>query len=611
MAGVADSSAGAQPNAALNTATIASLSEWTLRPRQVGALLALRWKLGLRAYQRSVSAMIGLAILLIFTLGFAAAAGLLTSLGYVNLPVASAAQLLFAALGLLYIAWAALPVLQYSVNAGLDMSNLQAYPVSRAERMVALTVATLFDPATIIILALFAAVVVGWHVSALATILTLLALALLYVHIVNLSQCTLAALVGLLRSRRYRDLSILIFALMSVACSLSGQVATILARRVGGPGAFAQLDLGRYLQWIPPGMSARAIIAANSGDPLGALPWLLALLVTALALLAIWGWVLDRGVTTPEGGGGSAQRRRRKATTASAGVAAPIRPALGVTLVASVATATSAGSEAATSAPSRPHRSAPIIAAIAVKDLRYFWRDPQVKASLLSSLVLLFVIFAPNLMHRSGAPAGFFAQRLAGLQPLMAPLPALLIVLTLSLNTFGLERQGLQSLFLTPVRPLEILWGKNLAVGIVAGAAQVVLITAVCAVTGDWSGMPLALVEGAAATLTLLGAGNLTSTLVPLRVRQLRMGSNNISSESGCLRSVISLGALWGTLFALAPVLVLLLLPALLEYRQWYLFTAPLALIYGLAIYQAATMLIAPRLLKRAPEILAVVARDA
>src|SRR5690348_6914506 len=111
------------------------LSEWTLRPRQLGALLMVRWKLSVRMYRRSVSALIGLAALTFFTLGFAAVAGFLTALGYTNLPVRAASQVLFAALGLLYIAWAALPVLQYSVNEGLDVSKLHAYPVTRAERM--------------------------------------------------------------------------------------------------------------------------------------------------------------------------------------------------------------------------------------------------------------------------------------------------------------------------------------------------------------------------------------------------------------------------------------------------------------------------------------------
>ena len=592
MAGVASSGAIAAPDESPSR----RLTAWTIRPRQVGALLALRWRLGVRVYRRSASAVVGLVALLFFTLTFAGVAGVLTALGYVNLPLASAAQLLFGALGLLYIAWAALPALQYSVNEGLDVSKLHTYPLSAAERMIGLTLATLFDPATLIILSVFAAVIVGWHMSLLGALVTVVALALLYIHIVGASQFTMAVLVGLLRSRRYRDLSIIIFALLSVTCSLSGQFATTLVSHLRGLQLLSRLDLGHYLQWTPPGMAARAIIAANTGDPLGALPWLLTLLALTPALFAVWAWALDRGVTTPEGGGSGARRRSRRTTQPAAG-----RPALGAALGASATPAISAR---------RPLIS-PVIAAIAVKDLRYFWRDPQIKASLLSSLVLLFVVFAPSLTTRSDPAPGYVAQHLAAYQPLLAPLPALLIVLTLSLNAFGLERQGLQSLFLTPARPLDVLWGKNLAVGLVALLAQLTLIAAVAVVTGDWNAVPLAVIEGGAATLALLGAGNVTSTLLPLRVRQLRMGANNLSSESGCLRSVISIGTLWVMLFALTPVFMLLLLPLLIDKQQWLIFSAPLALLYGLALYQIATLVIAPRLLNRGPEILAVVARDA
>ncbi|HEX8730812.1 MAG TPA: hypothetical protein VF725_02020 [Ktedonobacterales bacterium] len=581
MAGIADAGTVASPDATSGR----RLSQWAVRPRQLGALLALRWKLSLRVYRRSIGALIGLAALLVFTLGAAATAGFLSALGYLNLPHPAAVQLLFGMLALLYIGWIVAPALQYSVNEGLDVSKLHTYPVSRAERMLALTLSTFFDPTTIIILAVFAAIFVGWHTSALAVTLTVVALALLYIHIVGASQFALAVLIGLLRSRRYRDLSIIIFTLMSVACSLSGQFASTLLRHFNGIRSLGRLDLGHFLQWTPPGMAARAIVSANTGDALGALPWLLALLALTPLLLTIWAWVLDRGVTTPEGSD-SATRRRRRWARADAG------------------RATAGGARVA-----QP-RISPVVAAVAAKDLRYFWRDPQIKASLLSSLVLLFIVFAPGLTQSPGAASNYFAQHLADLQPLLAPLPALLIVLTLSLNAFGLERQGIQTLFLTPARPLDVLWGKNLAVGIVAFSAQVTLIVAVCVVTGYWMAAPLALIEGAAATLALLGAGNVTSTLLPLRVRQLRMGSNNLSSESGCLRSVISLVALWGTLIALAPVFVLLLLPALLEHRQWYFFVAPLAFLYGLALYQFATLIIAPRLTKRAPEILAAVARE-
>src|SRR5262249_10820539 len=43
------------------------------------------------------------------------------------------------------------------------------------------------------------------------------------------------------------------------------------------------------------------------------------------------------------------------------------------------------------------------VQAVFIKDLRYFWRDPQLKASMLSSLFILIVIFVGPLINtRSG-----------------------------------------------------------------------------------------------------------------------------------------------------------------------------------------------------------------
>jgi ABC-2 type transport system permease protein len=584
MAGIAQASG----EATLPGGRSGGFSELAVRPRQVGALLWLRWTVGIRAYRRSVSSVIGAIAMLVFILGFGVSVGLLTGLGYLYLPRAAAEQLLFVTLGLLYLAWVALPVVQYSVNEGLDVTRLATYPLTRAERVIGLTLATLLDPPTFIIATLFAAALVGWGVGPVS----IAALLLLYVHTVGLSQMTVAGLVGMLRSRRYRDLSVVIFALMSVACSLGGQFATTLLQHADAVNLLGRLPIGRYVQWLPPGMAAQAIIHASVGDTSGALPWLLALAALTPVVLAAWAWTLDRGVTSAEsagsGGGGGARRAR----------AMPAQRARG---------AVAAG---AAQAP-RPWVS-PVVLAVAGKDLRYFWRDPQIKAALLSSLVLLMVVFAPDLV-RGAHPtqeSNYFTEHMAGMQPLLAPLPALLIVLTLSLNALGMERQGLQTLLLFPAKPLDILWGKNLAVGAVAVVTQIALIAVSCAVNGYWAAAPIALAEGVAATLTLLGAGNVTSTLLPLRVRSLSVGSSSLSSENGCLRSVISLGALWGAMFMLAPVFVLLLMPPLLGRREWLVVSAPLAVLYGLAIYQIATRLIAPWLGKRAPEIMALATRE-
>src|SRR5262249_25008351 len=155
---------------------------------------------------------LGLVFTLLLFVVFASVAGVGSVAAYLNLPRPTAAQVLFGVLGVLYVIWAVLPLLQYTLNEGLDVTKLQAYPLTRGEQMTSLVLATLFDVSALFILALYAAMVIGWHATPLAAIVTVVALVAAYVHTVGFSQLVLAALMGLLRSRRYRDLAVVFFA---------------------------------------------------------------------------------------------------------------------------------------------------------------------------------------------------------------------------------------------------------------------------------------------------------------------------------------------------------------------------------------------------------------
>src|SRR5579872_3011892 len=132
-------------------------------PRHVRTLLWLRWRITLRGYTRSWQRLIGLLFGLLFILiaggGIAAA----TAVAYTTMPYHSTIEVLFGVLAFLYGAWAVLPLLQYNLNEGLDVTKLQGYPVTRGEQMVSLVLATLLDVSSLFILALFAAILVGWH----------------------------------------------------------------------------------------------------------------------------------------------------------------------------------------------------------------------------------------------------------------------------------------------------------------------------------------------------------------------------------------------------------------------------------------------------------------
>jgi ABC-2 type transport system permease protein len=577
-------------------------SRFSLRWDHVRALLWLRWKLTVRSHTHSARQIVGFIFTAIFLLGLAAVLGLGTTAGYLLLDRPDAAQLLYIVLVGLWLAWAAFPLMQYTLNEGLDVTKLQTYPLTRGEQMVSLLLATLLDMSTIVILSLLAAVIVGWHASLPAVLITVVALALVYVLIVTTSQLLLAALMGILRSRRFRDLMVVFFALFGVSCALINQ---FVSRAMIGfrPGDFASWHLERYLQWFPTGFGARAIILADQGSYVAALPWLGVMLALAVVMIVVWAWVLERGITTAESAGAGVRRRSRRGR---AGVAV----AGGNGGVAVAGAAAEVGSVRSGWGPF----SGPALA-IADKDRRYFWRDPQIKASLVSTLVLLVFVLLPSIfsgrrVELTGSDGGLGIP-IAPWQVFIAPLPALLITLNLAQNAFGLEREGLQTLFLFPVKPLDILRGKNLAVAVVAGSVSALMTVLVAALGGAWSNVPLALGYGIAAILVLLGCGNLISVFIPMRVRRMRMGQGNFAaSGNGCLRTLLMFVATMATYALLAPVVAALLLPLILSHSEWLVITLPASVLYAIVFYEVVTRIAASQLLMRAPDILQATVPD-
>jgi len=561
------------------------------RVGHIRTLLWLAWKLRLRGYTRSWQQALGLAVMLFLViLPAGAGLGALTAVGYVYLEHPAATQLLFAVLLVLYVAWAALPLLQYTVNEGLDVTKLQMYPVTRTEQMVTLVLSTLFDVTGLILVGAFVGVLIGWHATVAAIAFTVVALGLAYVHIVTLSQLLLAALMGMLRSRRYRDLSIIFFVLVSTACAFIGQLSGPVFRSADF-SALASKQVDRYVWWTPPGMAAEAISQADTGNYVVAAGWLVALAGLVPLLMALWVLVLDRGITTAETAGAGGRRSSRRTTRAN-----------GTAVTARGAPVASPAAEGRSLLPG------PALA-IAGKDLRYFWRDPQMKASVLSSLLILVFIFLPYFTQSADRYNGEFSP-FTPIQVFFAPLPALFIALNFSLNAFGYERAGAQTLFLLPVRPLHVFWGKNLAVGTLAGSAALVATLGVAALTGGWGYVPIALALALAAILVVMGCGNVVSVLLPFRVRQMRMGQGSFSSDNGCLRTILSFVTLLVVLTALSPVILGTAIPLMIGQPEWLGIALPAAVLYGALLHQLATRLIAPQMHQRAPEILAVVARD-
>jgi ABC-2 type transport system permease protein len=559
-----------------------------IHPDKIRWLFWLRWKLFLRGFTRDKSRIISTIFMVVFGLPLLGGIALATFFAYRFLPVPVNAEILFLVLTATYLLWMALPLLEFTVNEGLDVSKLLLFPLTRSELMVSLLFSTLLDIPMFGLILVFIAVVAGWAISLPVALLTLVAVLIFYVQVVGISQLVLALLMSTLQSRRFRDLSIILIALFSMSCYLIQQ---LLLRGLGTRDFVTNIEQARfsfYLQWTPPGMSASAIQQASLGNWGTSFIWLGASLIVAVLVLYLWARVLERSLSTPEVGGAVRARQRKAPRKVAVGAANVARPP-----VASGAILERVGFTQ--------------VFAIAVKDWKYFWRDPQLKTTLLSSLYIVIIFLAGPFLN----PGGSFNS--LGLLSFSAPLAVFFSVFTLSYNTLGMERQSLTTLFLFPVEPRRILLGKNLAVAVIGIVELFLLSLAGVVLSHSWQFVLPVLAMGLAGIGVVIGCGNVSSVFLPQRMRQMQRGfqaTGSSSGNAGCIRGLMSLLVLGVTLVVLSPVIVSLFLPLYFHIQWIWVFSIPAALLYGIVFHQLVTWLVAPRMLAREPEILEVTTRE-
>src|SRR5579884_2761294 len=163
-----------------------------IHPEKLRWFLWLRWKQFYRSFTRDKSRIIGAIFMVIFGLPMFAGIAVLTFFGYRFLPPPANIGLLYLALIGVYMAWIILPLLEYNVNEGLDLSKLSLFPLTHAELMTSLVLSTLLDIPTLALLLIFAAVVAGWAISLPVALFAVLAMLVFYVQVVGMSQLVLA-----------------------------------------------------------------------------------------------------------------------------------------------------------------------------------------------------------------------------------------------------------------------------------------------------------------------------------------------------------------------------------------------------------------------------------
>jgi ABC-2 type transport system permease protein len=230
---------------------------------------------------------------------------------------------------------------------------------------------------------------------------------------------------------------------------------------------------------------------------------------------------------------------------------------------------------------------------VAAKELRYMWRDPRRRASLLSVVILLAFPVAGVLMGRT------HARELV----LLAGAGALVLCLQ-AVNQFGLDGPAFWMNVAAGGDPAADLRGKNLAIA--APGAVVVTLEAVglAALSGGWAYVPAALLLGAAAMGVTLGVANQASVLAPYPVAD--SATNLWGNNAGCLTALTGLLALVLTGLLLGPIVTAVAV-SLTLWRPGLVAVAAGGAIYGFLLWRLGCRLAANRLSSRQLEVLQAV----
>ncbi len=490
-----------------------------------------------------------------------------------------------AVLTFLYLVWALTPLLGFSLNESYDLTKLFAYPISYRQIFLGSVLGSLLDMPTLLALPTLVVLLFVFSPSVLAFLLNLLLIVAFLLHTLALGQAITLALVGFLRSRRFRDITIVLFPLLGLTYYV-GQRLFFQNIDTLHYDRFLSSPLWRVAGWLPPGWGATGLTAASHNQ------WGLALL-TLLGLVGIGALTLWVAASTLK--------------NLYLGDSGPLHPRPAVSTPKSPAMHT-VNQDAPTGLWARLPSD---VAAMAGKEFVYFRREPQYKA-LAVNVVYTVVIVAMSILlqatghgrHRAGLVAlgdwlffGLSTTLIVAMSPLL-------------FNIFGGEGAAVTMLFSFPTRRRAMLLGKNLAHLSVYLGINIIGLVAIATVSGRWDLLPAALAWVIIAAPVLLAAGNLVSIRFPHQMlvrgqRWQRGGVATISSgNNGCAYVLLYSLVYPATFIALLPVIAAILIPRHFGLASaWFALTLPLAAAYSGGLYiillgQAETWLMA-----REPEI--------
>jgi ABC-2 type transport system permease protein len=500
------------------------------------------------------------ALILLTWLGIWLTRGYLTAVEGLRTTDPSAIPAVAAVMALiLFLAWVTLPVIIFPLDENLDPQLLAGLPVTDEQMIRGLTAASLIAPATVVPLIVLGANLTvyprGWWMAVPASLVFLVMLA------VGM-QLFSSAISAILRTRRGRDIATFLVLTIAGGSFALYRSATARVAEMGLAEAARSVPILDWSLLIPPVAAQKAIIDAASGSVLSAFLHLLAAVAGLLVMALAWKRLLNWMLTTPrEGSRPAARARSRGMATGPWGV----------------------------------------IPTLARKELRFYIRDPRQRLVWTGTVIFLGLAVAGTVM---GA-VGFIDFRTMAWAPLVAPVLVLFVGLPIALNLFGWERNAASYLFVLPLKPVQMLLGKNAAVALALVVETMVLAIALAVFTGQWQWFWLVIPLMFSAVGAQLAVGNIVSVMTPLRLPREGTDIFAQSTEQGCLAIVSQTVSFFviGLLLVLPASVVVLTVDFGQVLPAW--FAAGFAILWGFIPYLVSLWLSTKLLRRRLPEVMA------
>ena len=184
--------------------------------------------------------------------------------------------------------WLTLPLLIFGLDSTLDPATLALYPLRMRPLATGLLAASATGPWPLATLIGLLGATVGLARGAFGVLIALLAVLLQVLFCITLARFVTTGLAGMLRSRRGKDLAVLlVIPIFAVYEALIQTVPKLTSEGALTASSFGGVDL--WLRWTPPGLAVHAIYDASTSHP-GIALLRLALLAGIIVVLG-WLWI--------------------------------------------------------------------------------------------------------------------------------------------------------------------------------------------------------------------------------------------------------------------------------------------------------------------------------